>query len=538
MGSTRKMTWAWCFVAALSLNAAAQASEPALDQDRAAFLADIRSILADSDIQRGLMGDAGYEAVRKYLREGRFLRAREARILASLGASCASQGLENALQSMVRDIDGMSRSRIASHYLTTAQMSCSRRVRDDSELLADLVTALEAGKVARLEHYERFVRDERALALKEEEERRLRAMAASVPPQSGTMTESERLASAPRSEASQDEPARGSLAADAPGPAKDERAAGQPEPAPAAQQPPKKDEPLSVESKSTASPSAIARTGAHARIAGTYECGTVSEPRVLHLGYSGEIVELISVGGSVLGFAGLYRVTRDRVTARLVADNTWKVFASKYDQHLPDDVAWKRSGIATQKVLEFRFVEAGSDRLKLEAARSKLLKSGEISELKRRDCVKLKATHPVNRAVAAHVQMARPYVDKQLDAAPERLADAKLSLLREIEAKKRSELAWFTRAPGVLKMMATDRLLEELRTASDGRCAAPKAALEAAAASAMGVINRIGESEQAKANPEGAEALAGRQLDPVFEQFLDSAGRMQCIMAESSAVGL
>jgi hypothetical protein len=485
-------------------------------EDQATFLGNVSSILAEAEIHRGLMGDAGYEAVRKYLRESQFLRSRETRILAAFGPSCASRELENVLQSLVRDIDETSRSRIASYYLTTVQMSCSRRMRDDGALLSDLLTALEAGKAARLQRYERFVEEERALALKEDEERRRRAFATAPPAQPEDSARPGRLASEARNEAPAGvPPAPSPVAVDAPAPAQGEPVAEVPSSVAKGQ--PKQDAP---------------------RIAGTYECGAGPETRVLHLGTGGEIVELISVGGSVLGFAGLYRVTRDRVTARFVADNTWKIFATKYDQSLPDDVAWKRSGIASQKVLEFRFVDAGAGKLQLERVRTKLLKSGEISAGKRRTCNRLTATHPVNRAVAAHARMAMPYVDKEFDAVPERLEDARLSLAREIEAKKRNELAWFQRAPGVLKMMATDRLLEELRAASDRKCEAPKAALETAAASAMGAINRIGESERAKANPEGAEALAGRQLDPVFEEFLNSAGKTQCIMAESSAVGL
>ena len=51
-------------------------------------------------------------------------------------------------------------------------------------------------------------------------------------------------------------------------------------------------------------------------------------------------------------------------------------------------------------------------------------------------------------------------------------------------------------------------------------------------------INKIGESEFAAKNPAKAEFAAGRQLDPAFEEFLELAGRTECVMDEASAVGL
>jgi hypothetical protein len=273
------------------------------------------------------------------------------------------------------------------------------------------------------------------------------------------------------------------------------------------------------------------------RIAGTYRCGLGEEHRILHLGEAGEAVELISVGGVVLGYAGLYRVDGDRVTIRFVADNSWKIFATKYEQRVPDDFAWKRSGIASQKLIEFRAASSRPGIIQIESPRTKMLMSGEIMAVKRPDCAKLEASSTEARSLVKQARIAMRYVDRELDA-PQSLDGAVLSLGLQIESKKRKEMEWFRRAPGVLKMMATDRLLEELREGDDGKCEPARAALEVAASSAMGTINRIGESELAKTRPMRAEQLSGQQLDPAFEEFLDSAGRLQCIMAEASAVGL
>jgi hypothetical protein len=258
----------------------------------------------------------------------------------------------------------------------------------------------------------------------------------------------------------------------------------------------------------------------------------------MHFSPAGEVIDLISVGQSVLGFGGRYDVRGDRIIARFVADNAWKVFALNYEQTVEDRFAWKRSAIASQKVSEFRIASGTSGGVRPVPVRSRNLKSGQVTEAKPLDCWRLASNDALHRAMVGSARFAARYMDKERDRPPPQLQGATLSLTGEIEFKKRKELEWFVQAPGLLKMMATDRLLTELRASSAPQCEMSKMVFERSAAAAMGAINKIGESELAKSNPARAEDAAGRQLDPAFEEFLDSASRAECMMEESSAVGL
>ena len=275
-----------------------------------------------------------------------------------------------------------------------------------------------------------------------------------------------------------------------------------------------------------------------AMLVGSFRCGADDQSRVLHFGSAGEVVEMTSKGGTALGFAGLYRAVGDRVVIRFIADNTWKIFAVSYEQSVRDEVAWKRSAIASQKVLEFRVLPLGDDSFRIASARSKVLKSGEMAELQRPDCRRLEPQSSTAKALAAHARLAMRYVDRDHDVVPAGVDTAAISLATEIESKKRKEREWFERAPGLVKMMVTDRLLVELRKSTDDKCVPARAALERKASVAMASINRITDSELAKKNPALAETMAGKQLVPAFEEFLDHAGRTSCLMEEASAVGL
>lgn len=505
MSTARKWWRLWAFGASTAC-ALALADASVSDEARAAFLRGVAKTFAETDLHRGKRNDAVYEAVRNHIRQSPYLAGYNSR-MASLASGCGGDDFALMLAALVADEDSASVERRASYYLMSVQSSCSRRMHEDRALLVAMMKALDDGRAQREQNYAKYVEDERALALKEEAERKQRVLAAER--EARKAVEEARL----RAE-------------------EEQRAAI------AARQAREREEAERARLAQSAAPRHSATPAALAAIAGTFRCGLGAEHRIMHFGAAGEAVELVSLGGTVLGFAGLYRLSGERLTIRFVADNSWKVFAVKYQQQVIDDFAWKRSAIASQKVMEFRIGKAGGSVLRMESPRTKMLKSGEVSDVRRPDCVKLPSSDGLHRALAAHARLAMRYIDKEADLPPESIDKAMLSLGREIESKKEKELAWFKRAPGVLKMMATDRLLEELRESGDQKCASPRAALESAAAAAMGMINRIGESDLAKENPGRAEELAGRQLDPAFEEFLDAAGRFECLMAESSAIGL
>lgn len=490
---SRRITLVGAFVAA-GMTAAAQAQEPGTDT--AAFLAQLTKTYVETDIAAGARSDAAYAAARKYILEGPFLAAREARMAQRFGSSCTGLGLDTTLDSLVHDLstgvpgDG----KRLSLYLTMVQATCPKRMAEDRALLGDVWSTLERAKALRRQHYDAYVEEQRLMLARREQERVTRDREAA---EERERRERERVA----------------LAA-----AKAAEEAARATPAQAAK---------------------VAReAGGGATLAGTYRCGSAEEGRVLHFGDAGEAVELSTMGETTMAFGGLYRVMGDRVVIRFIADNTWKLFAFNYQQKVADEYAWKRSAIASQKVVEFRVVPLGADAFRIESARTKMLKSGETAEIRRPDCRKLDSESATARGLAAHARLAIRYFDREHDQVPATLDKASLSLPEEIESKKRMEREWFERAPGLVKMMVTDRLLAELRKSPDNNCLAVRTALEQKTAIAMASINQISESELAQNNPGRAEMLAGRQLDPAFEEFLDHAGRSGCLMEEASAVGL
>lgn len=447
-----------------------------------------------------------------------------------------------AIDSLLDDLnparaDPATRGKRIQVYLTMTMTSCARRMPEDRALLTDLAQAVERAKPERIERVARYEaqqrepppprevqrrepegvaeqRVERELApaldrkaIAEENERRERERIAAAAERAA---EEERKAAAERERL-----VREGIAAAAARKAEQERRAAGP-----------------------LAPAMTLPNPEVAGIAGTYRCGLGEENRVLHLGEAGEAVELSSMGQSIVGYAGLYRMAGERVIVRFIADNTWKIFAINYEQKVVDEFAWKRSAIASQKVMEFGFRRAGENTFRMESPRVKMLKSGVTTELRRPDCARLGADDPTVKAAASHARLAMRYVDRVRDSVPAGLDNAAVSLTDEIEAKKRKEMEWFERAPGLLKMMAADRLLEELRKADDAKCVLAKTAFEKQASAAMAAINNIGESELAKTDPRQAEALAGSQLTPPFAQFLEVAGQSECLMEEASAIGL
>ena len=480
---------------AAGMTAAAQAQEPGTDT--AAFLAQLTKTYVEAEIAAGAQSEAAYAAARKYILEGPFLPAREARMAQRFGSGCAGLGLDATLESLVRDLstgapgDG----KRLSLYLTLVQATCPKRMAEDRALLGDVWSTLERAKGLRRQAYDAYLEEERLALVRRERERLERDRLAAAEHQAAEERERQAQAAAKAAE----ESARAA-------PPQESRAAKE-------------------------SPGA-------GSLAGTYRCGTADDGRFLHFGAAGEAVELSSMGETTMAFAGLYRVVGDRVVIRFIADNTWKLFAFSYQQKLADEFAWKRSAIASQKVVEFRVVPLGADAFRIESARTKMLKSGETAEIRRPDCRKLDSDSPTARGLAAHAKLAMRYVDQEHDQVPATLDKASISLPAEIESKKRKEREWFERAPGLVKMMVTDRLLEELRKSPDKNCLAVRTTLEQKTSVAMASINQISESELAQDNPRRAEMLAGRQLDPAFEEYLDEAGRAGCLMEEASAVGL
>ena len=476
----------------ISIAAHGQPATPA-PETREAFLAGIANAVAESDLALGAGSDAVRAALTRYFSGSRFVAEYERDVAARFGGACAALRLREGLDALLEQNDPAatpaSRKRLP-QYLGMLEGACPRRMQEERVLLGAILSAVEKAQPLRAQRHARFLAEERERLAREVEEERAGR---------------ERLAIAAAKEVEERERRIAAEAAEKA--AEEKRAAVEPQ-------------------------------SAVAGLAGTYECGEGDEARILLLGEAGEAVDLVVFGGHSLGYGGLYRTQGDRVIIRFMADNMWKMFAMKYEQPIADEFAWKRSAIASQKVMEFVMVPAGGKAIRLESQRVKTLRSGAVADLKRPACKRLESSSATVRGVAAHARFAMRHMDKEKDEVPISLAGASLALGPEIERKKRKELEWFRRAPGVIKMMVTDRLLEELRKSADGECLPAKALFERGASEAMSSINKISDSEFARSNPQRAAEVAGHQLDSPFEEFLELAGKSECVMDEASAVGL
>src|SRR5687768_6912727 len=140
MARARERSWKWRLAATIcAITGVAHAAEAVSPDERAAFVAELAKVYAESHIERGKSSHSVLESIREYLSSSSFLAEYDRRMVGAHGPACGNAGLPKVLEALAVEGDEMS----AAHYLTFLMAKCPHRLRDDRALLADAIPALE-----------------------------------------------------------------------------------------------------------------------------------------------------------------------------------------------------------------------------------------------------------------------------------------------------------------------------------------------------------------------------------------------------------